>query len=211
MTVVRRWWVVALAVAGALALVVVLHPGPLPGEVDYVRWWQRLGEPVPTIADVVRFTTSTEAALVVFGVPMLWVVVRGGRSGRIAVAVALATMLVAQPVLKEIVDRPRPTPDQVEVRADYESKSFPSGHSMSTTTVWGATAAVLWTHGRRRWAAVAAGPIALTSVASAVQGVHWPSDSIAGLLIGAVAAGAITTQLSRGPFSPRGRTRDRLR
>lgn len=205
MGVVRRWWIGALAVAAVLAVVVMVHPGPLPGEVAYVRWWQDFGEPVPTIADVVRFTTGTAAALVVWLVPMLWLLVRGGRPGALAVAIALVTMLVAQPVLKEIVDRPRPTADVVDVRAEYESLSFPSGHSMSTTTTWGAAAGAAWVTGRRRLAIVAAVPVVLTFFASAIQGVHWPSDATGGTLLGAVAAWLVARQL----VSRQDRSRDR--
>lgn len=182
---------------GALAVIVMAHPGPLPGEVDYIRWLQDLGEPVPSTAEFVRLTTGTEGALLVAAVPMGWLLWRGGRPGAIAVAIALATMLVAQPLFKEIVDRPRPTAEQVEVRAEHESMSFPSGHSMSTTTVWGAAVGATWALGRRRWAAVAAIPIVLTFFSSGVQGVHWPTDALAGTLLGSVAAWLITDRLRR--------------
>jgi membrane-associated phospholipid phosphatase len=110
--------------------------------------------------------------------------------------IALVTMLVAQPSIKEIIDRPRPDSTQVEVRAQHTSKSFPSGHSMSTTTVWGA-AALLAVLTRRRW--LAAGlcvPIVLTGFSSSIQGVHWPSDAIAGTLLGLIAAVLIATVVS---------------
>ena len=174
-----------------LTVAVSLDPGPLPGELSYVRWLQDLGEPVPSIADVVRTTTGTEAALIVGALPAIWLIRRHRARGVAGVAIALVTMLVAQPLLKEIVDRPRPTPVQVEVRAEHESKSFPSGHSMSTTTVWGAAAAMAWLHRKRATAVVLGVPIALTGGSSGVQGVHWPSDALAGTLLGALAAVAM--------------------
>jgi membrane-associated phospholipid phosphatase len=180
--------VVAGAIAIALAIAVVVEPGPLPGDLAILRWWQDLGEPVPTIADGVRLTTSTEAALIVFAVPAVLVVKRYRRAGGIAVAIALLTMLVAQPALKEVIDRPRPSAEVVDVRAEYGSKSFPSGHSMSTAAVWGAAVAFAAHHRRARLAAVLCVPIALTSVASLVQGVHWPSDSFAGVILGGISA-----------------------
>ena len=87
-------------VATALAIAVVVDPGPLPGDLAIVRWWQRRPEPVPTIAEWVRLVTSTEANLIVAIVPATFVVVRCGRAGAIAVAITVATMLVAQPALK---------------------------------------------------------------------------------------------------------------
>jgi membrane-associated phospholipid phosphatase len=73
--------------------------------------------------------------------------------------------------------------------------SFPAGHSMSTTTVWGALASVAWARGRRAVAVAAAAPIVFTLVASGVQGVHWPTDAIAGTSLGAVAAWLIVPRV----------------
>ena len=180
--------VVAAAIATALALAVILEPGPLPGELAVIGWWQRFGEPVPTLAEWVRLTTSTEACLIVFAVPALLAIKRHRRAGGAAIAIAVLTMLVAQPVLKEVIDRPRPSPEQVDVRAEYDSKSFPSGHSMSSMAAWGAAAVVAARHRRPGVATALCVPVALTSVASLVQGVHWPSDSCAGLMIGGISA-----------------------
>jgi len=196
-----RAWVlwgagVLVAVLVALTVAVVVHPGPLPGELGYIRWLQARGEPLATIADVVRATTGTEAGVVV---AVLFAVLLGRRYGRAvlpAVAVALVAMLVVQPLYKEIVDRPRPDATQVEVRAEHTSKSFPSGHSLSTTAVWGAAAGFAWTRRRRAWAVVAAVPVVLTGFSSAVQGVHWPSDAIAGTITGGFAAWVIVQQLN---------------
>jgi membrane-associated phospholipid phosphatase len=186
----RRWTLVAGLVVLVLTLAVLVHPGPLPGELGYVHRLQDLGEPVPTLADIVRATTGTEAALIVLIAPAVWAVRRYRLAGAVAVVIALASMLVVQPVMKEVVDRPRPSEQQVDVRAEHESMSYPSGHSMSTTTVWGAIAGFAWLHGRRRLTPLAAAPIVVTFFASGVQGVHWPSDALAGTLLGALAARA---------------------
>lgn len=180
-------WALA-ALATALAIAVVVEPGPLPGDLTVVRWWQDLGEPVPTIAEWVRHTTSTEANLIVAVVPAWFLVTRCGRAGAAAVAIAVFTMLVAQPLLKLLIDRPRPSEAQVDVRAEHTSMSFPSGHSMSTIAVWGIAVIVLAHLGRSFAAAIACLPIVLTSQASLVQGVHWPSDSLAGLALGGISA-----------------------
>ncbi len=162
------WWWPAFAVllASGLGVAVIAHPGPLPGELGYVSWLQRLDEPVPTLADIVWHTTGTEAALVVAVLPAIWLLARRGRQGALAVAIAAVTMLVVQPSVKELVDRPRPSAQLVSVRAEAESMSFPSGHSMSTATVWGAVAGAAWAHRRRTFGVVAAMPIVFTFVAS---------------------------------------------
>jgi membrane-associated phospholipid phosphatase len=188
---------VAVAISIALAVTVVVNPGPLPGEVWLVRRWQMLDEPVPTIAEWVRLTTSTQAALVVGAVPAWWAVRTYKRAGAVAVVIVAGTMLVAQPVLKEVVDRPRPTEAQVEVRAPYTSKSFPAGHSMSTTAAWGAAAIVAAGHRRPLLAGSLCVPIALTAAATQVQGVHWASDVLAGTFLGGSAACAAALVLLR--------------
>ena len=139
-----RLVLVACTVLAALTVVVVVHPGPLPGEVEYIRWLQRRGEPLASIADFVRHTTSTLANLIVLAVPAVLAAKRYGRPARQAVVIALAAMLAVQPMYKEVVDRPRPDETQVEVRAEHSSKSFPSGHSLGTATVWGAAAGLAW-------------------------------------------------------------------
>ena len=192
----RRWWpAVALVVLATLTAVVLAHPDPLAGELGYVRWLQRRGEPVATAAEIVRATTGTEASVILAALGAVWSIRRFGQSGVRALLIALVVMLVVQPVFKELVDRPRPNTTQVEVRADFSSKSFPSGHSLSTTTIWGAAAGLAGKRRRRTLAAAACVPIVATGFASAVEGVHWPSDAIAGTLVGLIAAWAIVDTL----------------
>lgn len=162
--------------------------GPLPGEVWIIRTWQRLPEPVPSVAEAVRHVTGTEASLVLLAPVTILAVWRYGARALAAAAVLLLAMLVVQPVLKDVIDRERPSADQVDVRAGFDSESFPSGHSLGTTAVWGAIAIWLWRAGHRRWAVAAALPIPATWIASDVLGVHWPTDSLGGTLIGGAAA-----------------------
>jgi membrane-associated phospholipid phosphatase len=194
-----RWWpALAPVVLATLTAVVLAHPDPLVGELSYVRWLQRRGEPLATAAEIVRATTGTEASIILAALGAVWSIRRFGEAGVRALLIALVVMLVVQPVFKELVDRPRPNATQVEVRTDHSSKSFPSGHSLSTTTIWGAAAGLAWRRRRRTLAAAALVPIVATGFASAVQGVHWPSDAIAGTLVGLIGAWAIVNTLHPG-------------
>lgn len=184
----RVLWGTAAVALAALTTAVVLVGGPLPGEIAVIAALQRLGQPVPAFADVVRATTGTEGNLVAGAAPAFWLVRRCGRRGIAAVLICLAAMLVVQPVAKQLVDRDRPSAEQVDVRAEHTSRAYPSGHSLSTTTTWGLAAAMASTAGRRRWAAALTVPIACTGVASGIHGVHWASDAIAGTIIGAAFA-----------------------
>lgn len=181
---------VAFLALAALTAAVVVVDGPLPGELSIIHWLQDLGQPARSFADVLRVTTGTEGNLVVGVVPAVLLVRRHGRRGVAAIVICLIAMLVVQPVSKELVDRDRPSEAQVDVRAENTSRSYPSGHSLSTTTVWGAAALYAARAGRRRWAVVLALPIPATAVASGIHGVHWASDAIAGTIIGGAAAWA---------------------
>ena len=191
-----RWWPAAALVAvAALTLAVMAHPGPLPGDVAVVEALQALPSAASSVAGAVLTVTSTEAALVVLVPLSVVLLLRWGRRGLAAALVLVVAMLVVQPALKDIVDRPRPDPTQVEVREGSESESYPSGHSLSTTAVWGTAVGVVWgvasrIPGRtgRRVAALMCAPIVLTGLASPVQGTHWPTDVIGGTLVGVLAA-----------------------
>ncbi|MEM9465622.1 MAG: phosphatase PAP2 family protein [Actinomycetota bacterium] len=179
---------VALGVLVGLTVAVVAVDGPLPGEIGLIRRLQSFGEPVPTFADIVRATTGTEGNLVVGAPAGVWLVARHGRTGWAVVVVCLASMLIVQPVSKELIDRDRPDESQVEVRADHSSRAYPSGHSLSTATTWGAAALYASRTGRRRLAGALTVPIVCTALASGIHGVHWASDAIAGTLMGLGAA-----------------------
>lgn len=95
---------------------------------------------------------------------------------------------VAAQVIKRLWDRPRPSNLQgVLVAADERifSKSFPSGHSCTTAAIAMVLTVVFW----RRYPGVvlSAWLITLLVMLSRVyRGVHYPSDVLAGALIGAL-------------------------
>ncbi|CAA9415776.1 MAG: Putative decaprenylphosphoryl-5-phosphoribose phosphatase, partial [uncultured Pseudonocardia sp.] len=91
--------------------------------------------------------------------------------------------------VKRVVRRPRPDDPSVEVRVGTPSRlSFPSAHATSTTAAAVLFGALLHRVGRGRAVAVLVPPMALSRL---VLGVHYPSDVVAGALLGAaVAAGA---------------------
>lgn len=192
-----------------LTVAVVIVDGPLPGEIALIHWLQGFGQPVPAFADLIRATTGTEGNLVVGALPAIWMVRRHGRAGATAVVICLVAMLVVQPVSKELIDRDRPSAEQVEVRAEHSSRSYPSGHSLSTATVWGAAVLAAWRVGHRRLGTLLALPIVCTAVASGIQGVHWASDAIAGTIVGLAAASVAMARVRAGIKPPGRRVRSR--
>lgn len=98
-------------------------------------------------------------------------------------------------VSKALIARPRPELwDIIEV----SSYSFPSGHSLGTAACAGALAIVAMRRApqrRRVWITGAVTWSALVGLSRMALGVHWPTDVLAGLLIGF----AIPLLLSRLP------------
>ncbi len=88
--------------------------------------------------------------------------------------------------VKRVVRRPRPDDPSVEVRVGTPSRlSFPSAHATSTTAAAVLFGALLHRVGRGRAVAVIVPPMALSRL---VLGVHYPSDVVAGSLLGAAVA-----------------------
>jgi undecaprenyl-diphosphatase len=90
-------------------------------------------------------------------------------------------------VLKSQFDRPRP--QVFEWGAHVLTSSFPSGHAMSSTIVYGTVAylaARLHRKAYARWLTmtVAGLLIALICVSRMYLGVHYPSDVVAGVMVG---------------------------
>ena len=100
--------------------------------------------------------------------------------------------------LKGIYDQPRP-PGSLVVTS---GASFPSGHSIAASVTVIAAVIALVPAGRRRaaWGAVALAFSLLMAVSRVYLGAHWPSDAVAGVLLGtscALLAALVTGFLQR--------------
>ncbi len=140
----------------------------------------------------------TMRALAAVACALLWW--RGDRGRALRVALVTLAASALQQGLKALVGRERPVwPDPVD-SAQYAA--YPSGHAMTATVVCGL---LLWllprpVQGRVRVARmVAAWTVAVVSVLGVgftrvYLGVHWPSDVLAGWLLG-VALVALSTSV----------------
>jgi len=173
-------WVVVLALASALAALAATHQ-TLPGDVDIAQWIQDLPVPGQELSDLVRTVTETEVVLATGGAVVLVLWLRGYRRQAVLLAAGLLAMGVLAVTLKEIVDRPRPAAELVERRSGFDSTSFPSGHVLSTTVLYGTLIYYgfsLSLTAVARVGLVLASFLFLTLVGpvSIWLGVHWPSD-----------------------------------
>ncbi len=109
-----------------------------------------------------------------------------------SVAIAFSAATIFVPILKTLIHRARPA----LLYADAQAYSFPSGHAAMATTVLGITALVLGHQLPVRWrrAAWLATTIAVSLIAFSriYLLAHWPSDVLAGILLG----GALTMLLA---------------
>ncbi|WP_433592098.1 phosphatase PAP2 family protein [Nocardia sp. CA-145437] len=101
----------------------------------------------------------------------------------VATAGAGALVLIG----KHVVGRSRPP--VVDHLVTETNQSFPSGHSLSSLVVLGAVVAIAVTHLRVRalrmvLVALTAGLIAAIGWSRLYLGVHWPTDILAGWLVG---------------------------
>lgn len=114
-----------------------------------------------------------------------------------ALGAAILSATVFVPLIKLILQRPRPT----DLYAGAEAFSFPSGHATLSMTVFGLISIIL-AHGRSTRARLAIYAVTVALI-GAIAGsriylrAHWPSDVAAGLLFGLAEVSIIALLLRR--------------
>ncbi|HEX6047676.1 MAG TPA: phosphatase PAP2 family protein [Gemmatimonadaceae bacterium] len=145
----------------------------------------------------------------------LWLWRKKGRP-EVALELVLAVLgsLLLNALMKDVFDRPRP--DLWPRRGQYEWAAYPSGHAIVGIAVYFTVTRVIHRELRWTWPYVVAIALLAVSLYSRLYlGVHWPTDVIGGLLLGAIWLGVI--QVAFAPFHARRReradtvTRDRER
>jgi membrane-associated phospholipid phosphatase len=102
------------------------------------------------------------------------------------------TSTLVRTIIKKIVDRPRPQPEQVQVMSRSRGTSFPSGHVSSTVDFWGWLLALQVLHMKgtpswkqKLWMGFSGLCIILVGPSRIYLGEHWSTDVLGGYLFGA--------------------------
>jgi undecaprenyl-diphosphatase len=147
---------------------------------------------------------SANLPLIAIGVAIVaWLLLTRQRTEAVLVIGVLATVTAGSEAVKQLIARPRPPAfDNSVMGVVY---SFPSGHVLEATTIYGIISVLLWRSTLPRFVRVAvpivfATVIGLVAIARVAVGAHYPSDVLAGLVggIGVVALFAwLTARLAR--------------
>lgn len=155
-------------------------------ELSFLYELQQLHSPI--LDSVMVFITSLgDKGMIWIVIALLLCIWRKTRRCGISMLVAmLMGLIIGNGLLKNLVARPRPcwidpsVPLLIANPADY---SFPSGHTMSSFEA----AVTIWLY-NRRWGAVALVLASLIAFSRMYLFVHYPSDVIAGAIIGVIIA-----------------------
>lgn len=208
-------WALAALTAG------VMEGRTLRFDEGVLRWMN--GRATPALDRVALEVTALGDGVVVGAIALvagtlLWLLGRRAHAVLLAAAVGGAWMIY--PLLKLLFDRPRPR--LVEWPAHYaSSSSYPSGHATLSMVLLAVLAYIVHRLSGRRRVGVAATLLAgaavlLVGLSRLYLGVHYPSDVLAGYVVGfswavlcAVAVESLRhRRRSRGRTAPVGQARE---
>ncbi|HEV7193642.1 MAG TPA: phosphatase PAP2 family protein [Jatrophihabitantaceae bacterium] len=151
-----------------------------------LRWIRDVDQgPSATITAISKTLSALGSETVLIPVVIVVCALLLRRAPRVAafVAVSAAGGIGLSSVVKFVVDRPRPPLVHL---VHVASSSFPSGHATQTAAILPALAIAAVAFGARRGAALAvaiAGSL-MVGVSRVLLGVHYPTDVLAGWLLG---------------------------
>jgi undecaprenyl-diphosphatase len=172
-----------LAVGAAMAGGALLRVWDLPAQ-QAVE-----GARTPWLNDFMSTVTQLggHAAVAIGAIVLVALVWR--RCHALAFVVIAATMgrPIVEYTLKVLAGRPRP---DLERLVPGNGPSFPSGHVLAAVALWGLLPPVVALLTKKRWVwwasvALSSTVIVLVAASRTYLGVHWTSDVVGGLLVGA--------------------------
>jgi undecaprenyl-diphosphatase len=118
-------------------------------------------------------------------IAVVWLVRRKRSHSAVYLAVTQLGSSTLNPLIKFLYERPRP--DIIPRRGWYDWAAYPSGHAIASTAVLTTVCIVLFRVKGWKWPFYVVVPLLIVSLFSRIYlGVHWPTDVVGGVLIGAV-------------------------
>ena len=187
--------------AAYLAFLIVLAcvargADPFPGELRASLWLQSWSTPwLDTVMTGISAMGYRPWAPPLVVLTMAGLYIKGLRKESGLIIAAFLATLVAVTIIGNVVDRPRPTDDLVQIFRYSGNSSFPSSHVMHATVFLGTLTFIVtrsWKPGHARRLILASLVLALTAVGVSrlYLGAHWLSDVVGGYAFGAVLVAA---------------------
>jgi undecaprenyl-diphosphatase len=199
MTIDRRHLIVTVALVIALGLsAAAAFTRTFPGDSIVSRWVQDLGASSwmdPTMGTISRLGGVVPLVLLLLATSL--VLHARAHHAQLAVPAMAISGAAIVPLLKFIVDRPRPTAEVVDSLYPVGGLSFPSGHAFTAVAMLGAVFYLARRLcGPNRYAVLALraaiGVLILTIGISRIYlGVHWASDILGGYVMGGLTLYAV--------------------
>ena len=188
-------WLALAALTGLLSVYGANSTDPA-WETEAISWVQSASP--DAFRQIARFMTvigrspvSTVIPVVTIAAMWLW----GQRHLSVFLAAAVVARVLSV-VIKELVDRPRPSASVVDVTYELGGHSFPSGHALGATLFYGfliywAEVSISNKPVRRLVQGSLAFVIVLMGYSRVELGAHWPTDVLGGYAIGLLVLGAM--------------------
>lgn len=198
-----------LAAAIAVLTGLVLIFGRMPGDIAASRGFQAID--TVWLHQLMLFGDAAGSKVWLFGLlgTVLVTLAPLRRWREVSVLGMAAAFYAFSPVLKQLIQRPRPDIGSVEVLVTPIGYSFPSGHAMGSGLIIGGVmlVTILMLRGRLYLQVLAGatglGMLAVIGASRIYLGAHWMSDVIAGYALAAmfliVAARVAKRRFDRAP------------
>lgn len=188
---------VAIAVAGTLGFAQMgdwVKDGATQGmDVATLEWLKTHHTPLLTqMAVELTYLGTGTVVFMIVAVAALFLWHTKHKHSAILLLASVAGNIILNGVLKFAFHRPRPTVFDWQTTA--VSSSFPSGHAMSATVTYGTVAYLVIRLQKHTWSRLLTGIAAsllilLICSTRLYLGVHYPSDVVAGIIVGLAWAG----------------------
>jgi membrane-associated phospholipid phosphatase len=188
---VKRWkfiWV-ALAALSVVLTIAAANSPTFPGDVSIAKFVQFIVPGDTAWAKWVTETAKVPGRFVLLALSLLVAWFLGRWRAAIIAALSFGGMLGLELILKAVIDRPRPSPDLIEVIEASKSSSFPSTFALVYAATFGLLAILcLASHGESKITRVSIFVVCclillVGGAARIVLGSHWPSDILLSYLI----------------------------